>query len=409
MGGTVAELSATAMMGVLRRERFMAVFRSWRRFGLGWAAGLLLLGVLPALIGCDNFFTPNTNSGGNGSVTVGGSGSNYVYVVNAATQTVSGFLVGAGALTLTPSSPYALGFLPQSAVVTRYNKFLYVAGPGALYRFAINSDGSLSTSAQAAGVAIGSELSLAVSPDGQWLFGLNSQGATVDEWQINSSTGALTVMQGATYTVTDATPVPLMVRVSPVGNYVFVALGTGGDEVFTLNTSTGAIAASQHLSPASIRTSDNSLVTDPTGSMLYIARSGDIGGLGVYTIGAAGLLTSISGSPFATGQGTFDVAVDNAGKYVYAANRQDGTISGFSIGTGGTLTALSGSPYASGSLPTSLVAERSGSYLLAVAAGGSPDVTLYSFDATVGGKLNTAAKVASGASPAGSTLVATTH
>lgn len=380
--------------------------------GKCWLVWVALMSVLPVLSGCSNFFTDETNTGGGssgGGTPIGGSGSNYVYVVNTLAGSVSGFLLGTGTLTETPGSPYSLGYVPQSAVVTRANNFLYVAGTGALYSYTINTNGSISASTLAAGVAIGSELSLAVSPDGQWLFGLNSLSATVDEWKINSSTGALTAMQGATYTVTDATPVPLMLRVSPGGSYLFAALGTGGDEVFTLDTTTGSILASQHLSLGSSLTSDNSLVTDPTGSTLYIARSGKNGGLAAYTIGSAGLLTSIAGSPFATGQGTFDVAVDGTGKYVYAANRTDGTVSGFSIGTSGALTALSGSPYASGTLPTSLVFDRSGSFLLAAAAGGGPDLTMYSLDATVGGKLNTAVKVASGTDPAGSTLVAITH
>ena len=377
----------------------------------GRIAGGLLLGLLPLLAGCDNFFTKNSNSsGGSGDGgTVGGSGQNYVYVVNTATSSISGFLVGSGTLTLTPGSPYALGFVPLGAVVARTNNFLYVSSANVLYSYAINSNGSLSTSTQVAGVAIGSELSLAVSPDGQWLFGLNSQSSTVDEWKINTSTGALTAMQGAAYTVTDATPLLLKLAVSPAGNYVFAALGTGGDEVFTLNTSTGAILASQHLSLGTSLSSDNALVTNPAGTLLYIARSGQNGGLAVYTIGAAGLLSSISGSPFATGQGTFDVAADNAGKFVYAANRTDGTITGFSVGTGGALTVLSGSPFATGTLPTSLVPERSGTYLLAAAAGGAPDLTMYGYDASTAGKLNTVVKAASGADPAGSTLVAVTH
>ena len=129
----------------------------------------------------------------------------------------------------------------------------------------------------------------------------------------------------------------------------------------------------------------------------------------MYTIGAAGVLNPISGSPFATGLGTFDVAVDATNKYVYAANRTDGNITGFSVGTDGALTALTGSPFASGNLITSLEAERSGKYLLAAAAGGSPDVTMYGFDASVAGKLNVLATAASGASPAASTLVAPVH
>lgn len=377
----------------------------------GTMTAIVVLGAITLVTGCANFFVPlngSGGSGGSGGTTVGGSGANYAYVVNSATGTVSGFLIGAGTLTATPGSPYTFGFVPQSAVVTRTNNFLYVAGPAAIYSFPINADGSLASSALGA-VAIASEIALAVSPDGQWLFGLNSQSTTLDEWQINRTTGAIAAVQGAAYTITDGIYAPSKLQVSPAGNYVFAALGTAGDHVFTLNTSTGFVASSQQLSLGSNLTSDNSLITDSKGSMLYIARSGANGGLAAYTIGAAGLLIPISGSPFATGQGTFDVAVDGSGKYVYAANRKDGTISGFSIGSGGVLTALNGSPFASGALVTSLVADRSGKYLLAAAAGGSPDLTMYTFDASVGGKLDVATTAVSGTDPAGSTLVSSTH
>ncbi len=360
------------------------------------------------LSGCDNFFTKGSGSS-SGGTTIGGAGANYAYVLNGVTQTVSGFLIGAGTLTATPNSPYSFGFVPQAEVVTRANNFLYVAGPGALYSFAINSDGSLAGTTQATGVAIANELALAVSPDGQWLFGLNSISSTLDVWQINATTGVLTAEPGATYTITDAVASPSMLRVSPAGDYIFAAVGSAGDLVFTLDTTTGAVSLSQRLSLASAQTSDNSLVTDSTGSTLYIARSGVNGGLAVYTIGASGLLTAVTGSPFATGLGTFDVAVDATDSYVYAANRSDGTISGFSIVKSGALTPLSGSPYSSGSTVSSLVADRSGTYVLAAAAGGVPDLTLYSFDATIAGKLDTATTAVSGTDPAGSRLIALTH
>ena len=383
--------------------------------GQGWRwlrrCGLLTVGLLPLTTGCSNFFVPETNSGGgSGGTTIGGSGANYVYVLNAATGSISGFLVGSmGTLTPTPNSPYTFSFVPQSAVVTRANNFLYVAGPGAIYSFGINGDGSLSGLTEEAGVSLGSEVALAVSPDGQWMFGLNTLGTTVDEWQLNQTTGALTSLPGGVYTVTGAVPVPLMLRVSPAGDYLFGALGTGGDQVFTLDTATGAVASSQHLALNSTQTSDNSLAVDSTESYLYIARSGTGGGVAVYAIGAGGVLSSVSGSPFAAGQGTFDVAIDGTGKYLYAANRADATVSGYSVGTGGGLTALGGSPYKTGTTVTSLVAERSGKYLLAAAAGGGPDLSMYGFDATVAGKLDLTASAASGSDPAGSILVATTH
>ena len=100
----------------------------------------------------------------------------------------------------------------------------------------------------------------------------------------------------------------------------------------------------------------------------------------MYTIGANGVLNAVTGSPFAAGAQPFSIVLDSSGKYVYVANGIDATISGYLIGTGGGLTALSGSPYASGAQVEALGRDSSGKYLLAAAFGGSPDLTMYSFD-----------------------------
>jgi len=119
-------------------------------------------------------------------------------------------------------------------------------------------------------------------------------------------------------------------------------------------------------------------------------------------------LTAVTGSPFATGNGPFSVLLDSTGKYVYTANRTDGNISGFSIGTGAVLTALSSSPYLSGTLVTSLARDKSGSYVLAAASGGSPDLTMYSFDTTTLGQLDSATTMTTGTDPTGAVAVVTT-
>ena len=103
------------------------------------------------------------------------------------------------------------------------------------------------------------------------------------------------------------------------------------------------------------------------------------------------------------------MAVNKAGTDVYVANRGDGTISGFSVATSGTLTALSGSPYTSGTGVTALATDSSGDYLLAAANGGSPDLTMYSFDTTTVGKLNLVTTTATGTDPTGPVAVAATH
>src|SRR6516162_9689906 len=123
--------------------------------------------LLVALTGCDGFFVPepNGNNGGTGG---------RVYVTNSTTKTLAGFTIGTGTLTAVPNSPLSLGYTAVDAVATPDNAFVYVAGPGAIYVYKINSDGSVTAPSGGAGAQIVNVVSLAISPDGNWLFGLDN-------------------------------------------------------------------------------------------------------------------------------------------------------------------------------------------------------------------------------------------
>lgn len=366
------------------------------------------------LTGCGGFFPPVTPTPPPGST------ENYAYVANttgttasgtnSATGTVSGFTVGTGTLKAVSGSPLTLGYQPVAMAVTRDNKFLYVATLGNINVYTINANGSLSTPSTGTGVAIVNVVSMDVSPDGQWLVALdgNTLVAQIDVFQINATTGALTSVTTGQLAIPNAVISPKMVKIAPNGALVFAALGSGGDVVFNFDTSTGALLTSQNLA-VSNQTSDNGLAIDNASAYLYIARSGTGGGVRVFAIGSGGSLNEIPGSPFASGGQAYSVVLDNTGKYVYAANRANGTIYGYSIGTGGGLTALAGSPYPSGLLVTSLGTDSSGDYLLAAANGGNPDLSMYSFDTTTPGKLNLATSTATGTDPTGAIAVALTH
>jgi hypothetical protein len=69
------------------------------------------------------------------------------------------------------------------------------------------------------------------------------------------------------------------------------------------------------------------------------------------------------------------------------------------------LTTTSGLGY----VPTGLAADRSGNYVLAIANGGGPDMTMYSYDSTTVGKLDVAASTSTGADPTNPTAIAATH
>ena len=387
----------------------------------------MVAGTLAVLLtGCAGFFPPLTTTTASGSGTP--AGGDFVYVANAtvasgSSPTVAAFAVststaGVGTLASVTGSPFGLPLTPTAIAVTPKNTFLYAGGIGAIYVYSINSTTGALTSANggnAVAVSAYPPESMDISPDGQWLFALSSDGLTLQEYEIDASTGGLTVVANAGYSGLGGASLPRMVRVSPTGAYVALALGTGGVIVCPFTTSTGALSVTSQNAlngqqvPAPTNSSDNALAIDANTAFLYIAQSGSASGVAVYSLGAGGSMTSIKGSPFAAGQGPYGVALDGTGKYVYVANRTDGTVSGFSIGTGGVLTALAGSPYLSGIGATSLAADNSGKYLFAAAGGGTPDLTMYGFDATTAGKLDKVATATTGTDPTGAFSVIATH
>jgi len=379
-----------------------------RRIVQRWVAVAL---VLPLFTGCAGFFPPINGGGGTG----GGTTGNRVYVANQASNSIGAFAIGTGTLAAVANSPVKTTYKPISMVVTPSNTLLYVGSATGIFVYFINSDGSLttpSTGSQPAGVLA---QSLAVSPDGQWLIALDGTTQQLDIFQINASTGGLTsVTAPATYSIQSGTWQPTTVSVSPDGTLIFAALGTAGDVVFTFNTTTGVAASSQYLATGNAATGDYGLAVNSTTTYLYIARSGTNGGVAVYSIASGGVLTPVTASPFVAGSGTFSLVLDSTGTYIYAANRTDGTISGYTIAPSTTvlglsLTPLTGSPYISGIAVQSIGIDSTNKYLLAAATGGAPDLTMYSFDIPVPGKLDPATSVATDVDPAGAVAIALTH
>jgi 6-phosphogluconolactonase (cycloisomerase 2 family) len=189
---------------------------------------------------------------------------------------------------------------------------------------------------------------------------------------------------------------------------VFVALGTGGDLSILFNTaaSSGALSSPTQMTLTSLPqyTSDNALTVNADSTILYIARSNSslAGVIASYSIGSNGVLTPVAQG--ATGVMPSAVDLNAAGTGVYVANRTDGTISEFSTTTSGGLTLLG--TIDSGSLPIGLAVDNTGDYLLAASNGGSSDLTMYSFDSTTTGKLDSSAATATGTGPV---AIAATH
>jgi 6-phosphogluconolactonase len=367
--------------------------------------------------GCNGFFVYPGSVGSGGS---GSSSGDYVYVANSTAQTLAGFSVGTNTLTAASGSPYSLGFTPTAVTVNPANSIVFVAGSNGVYGFinsyAIGSGGSLSllTSNNLGNAA---EVSIDVSPDGNWLIALDANGtpvneAMLDEFQINTSTGQLTqeLNAGGAFFYTGSsipTVVPRQIKFAPNGNYVFAAMGTAGDLVFPFSNGTFSPALS--LSLGSAATSDNALAVSSGSTYLYIARSGSQGGLAVYTIGSGGGLNQVTGSPLPAGSQPISVVVNKAGTAVYVANQLDSTISGYSIASTGAVSVLSPATYSTGSQPRALAIDNSGNYLLSISNSGSPDLAQFSYDASSTGKLDLSSSTTTGSDPTGPVAIAATH
>jgi 6-phosphogluconolactonase len=382
-----------------------------------WAALSVSL-VLPMALGCAGFFPDTSTTTGTTTATNTGD---YAYVASAyasgttTAYTLSGFSVGTGTLTALSGFPLTLPFAPTATAINPANTILYVGGLGVIYGYTISSTGALTAIESNGSVALANAnvVSMDISPDGQWLFALDSNGVAIDEFQIQAG-GLLASATGASYAVTNGgTVVPSSIRVSQNESspWVAISLGTAGDQLFSFTTSTGAITFTTQVNPPTASSADQALAFNAAGNTLYVVRSGTDAGLLPYTIGSNGSLAVVSGAPYALGSGPSSIVLDSTGTYVYVGDKVSGTISGFSIGSGGALTALSGSPYTSGTGVSSLGRDNSGKYVLATAVGGSPDVQMYSFDSTTAGKLDTSGTASTGDpyEPAGAVSVSLMH
>lgn len=381
---------------------------------VGRVLGTVGVGAALALTGCNGFFVhPSDGGSGSGST----SGGDYVYVVNSA-NTLSEFEVGSGALTAISGSPISLtsGLAASSVVVSIPNTFVYVGGNGAIECYSVGTTGALTATTAGGASETANFVSMDVTPNGEYLLALDDVVPTVPKlyvFAINTTTGALTLAGSAALDLpvpgaaaVTTTPSPKL-KISPSGAFVAVTLGGGGDVIFTLNESTGVLTQSGTLATNGYE--DNAVLFDSTSAYAFIGRYGLAAGTGsvvTYSVSTTGALTQTG--TIAAGDLPASLVLDSSGDYLYSANRAASTVSSFSLAAG-ALTVLPSSPIPSGSEVTALARDNSDKYVIAAAAGGSADLTLYEIDVLTPGKLDAIATTTNGSGTAGSVALAATH
>jgi 6-phosphogluconolactonase (cycloisomerase 2 family) len=275
----------------------------------------------------------------------------FVYTNNdvSTANTVSAFSDTNGVLTEIPNSPFATGgrgidggAYAVNRIAVAGGKFLYASngGSGDVAGFVVDPNaGSLApvpNSPFATGSAWSGDISLAASPDGQFLFAGVAASNTIIRFAINPD-GSLTQV------ATAAVPVsPTGMKVSPKGN--FLAVGLPG----YLNT----------------------------------------GGVAMFNI-ANGALTMVNGTPFPdAGSGNLTgVDIDCAGSHLFGAEMTSGNpiVDAFGVGASATLSSIQGSPFVAGVGKNSNVATLSpNDQFLFVTNQGSRSITIFNVNSTGG-------------------------
>jgi 6-phosphogluconolactonase (cycloisomerase 2 family) len=113
-----------------------------------------------------------------------------------------------------------------------------------------------------------------------------------------------------------------------------------------------------------------------------------------FAVGSGGVLTPLSGSPFAAGVKPSAIASDASGKYVYVTDFSNANVRGYTVNTG-NLTPLAGSPFSAGNQPTAIVVDPSYPYAYVTNSLDS-NVTAYSIS---NGKLTSIGTYSTGLQP----------
>jgi len=330
---------------------------------------------------------------------------------------VSAFTINqtTGVLTPATGSPFLADAAPSTVAVDTTGQFAYVGNRSSLDVTAFYLDpntGILSLKANYFSTHT-LPLSIAITPTDNYLFasggGVDMPGA-VFSFKLNNLSGQLFGITGSKVDLAQQAPSS---AIDPTGQYLFVPVPSHFMSVYsigsdgTLNPTAQTVAGPFGNVPNAPYGTAVWPGGTTQGGFVYVAGQ-TAGTVGVFSYDSTGTLTSLS--TVDAGVGTRGLAIDPAGKYLYAANYTSGTISAYSINAQtGALTSV-GPDVATGNLnavanpgPVNLMWDPSGQWLYCT---NSLDGSISVFTANLGvlqlvGSVDTVQTSPTGASPLG--------
>jgi 6-phosphogluconolactonase (cycloisomerase 2 family) len=287
----------------------------------------------------------------------------YVYECNGTSNDIWGYgvTVATGSLVALGGSPFSTGDSPQSVVSDLNGQFLFTANSGSnnVSAFTINSQTGALVPAPGSPYPAGTNPSaVAVDISARYIYVTNRGSNTISGYAVNSS-GALAALSGSPFAISGTTPQALVI--DPRGKFVYVATESNSISIFEIDAQTGAL---QNVSSVSTGTPTIALAVASDGKYLYAlnSSSGSIYAYGINSV--TGLLTPISGSPFAGSGPSNSIVINPLGKRLYVGNLS--TIRGYRLfDNRGNLGGLPQSPYEGVSVASGLSVDQSDSFLYA--------------------------------------------
>lgn len=285
---------------------------------------------------------------------------------------ISGYAVDptTGALKQVPGSPFAAATNSTAITVDPAGRFVYVADSylNAIQAYTIDQNtGALSK--QFAVYPAGNQPgALAAHPSGKWLYAANRFSGNVSAYQINGASGTLTEVAGSPFAVGGWC---FALAIDSGGRFAYVADYQGNRLLaFSIDQNTGALAP---LGSVPVATNPDSIAVNPNGRVLYIGTIGStVESIAAFNIDPnSGMLSAGPILYFPYGVGTFSLAFDPSGRWLYSANGIKGNTSLYKPDSAGTLSMVQNAGYPGEHAPNQVIVDPSGHFVyLADLSGG---------------------------------------
>ena len=201
-------------------------------------------------------------------------------------------------------------------------------------------------------IGVGGVNSIACDPKGKFVFASGNFGG-ITSYSVDSSRGALNELLSSPLP-TPATSFNSKITVDTVGKFLCVAdFDNDGVWVFPINAD-GSLKPAVAGSPFASGVGPRDIALDPRGEFAFVPNEGDLNDAVLKVDPTTGARTLVDSAD--TGYGPSSVAVDSSEKYPYVTNYWDGTVSAYTIdAASGALAAVAGSPFAAQDGPISVV------------------------------------------------------